>query len=260
MNQQNHQKLEGATAGGVLYDPRGQIESTHSWNIGPASNNQAEAYALLQSLLIAKSKNIEVLYVVGDSKNTIRHLKLFSLPTDAILRSIFLRIHGIINEFNQVFLWHIRRDLNSLLDELANKGINGENDSLTINGKQVSTLFLSPFSMILSCVPDLWIERTLPLSLGLSLESTLLPSWSATGPSSPTPRFPPWPFPLSPPFVSCHRASLLPPPMLASRLSRMIRVPPCSHPLGTLLPSFSPVFFPSLPCVFHTIPAHSLQL
>jgi hypothetical protein len=48
------------SVGGVLHDPRGKIKTTYSWNIGVASNNQAESYALLQGLLIAKSKNIGI--------------------------------------------------------------------------------------------------------------------------------------------------------------------------------------------------------
>jgi ribonuclease HI len=92
-----------AGAGGVLYGPGGHIESTFSWNLGVATNNQAEAYALLQGLLIARSKSIRILSVVGDSKNTIRHLRLSSLPMDVSLKSIFRRIHGILKDFNQVF-------------------------------------------------------------------------------------------------------------------------------------------------------------
>jgi ribonuclease HI len=37
-------------AGGVLFDPRGSIELTYFWSLGQTTNNQAEAYALLEIL------------------------------------------------------------------------------------------------------------------------------------------------------------------------------------------------------------------
>jgi hypothetical protein len=40
-----------AGVGGVIYDLEGHIELYFAWNIGKASNNQVEAYALLPGLL-----------------------------------------------------------------------------------------------------------------------------------------------------------------------------------------------------------------
>jgi ribonuclease HI len=52
-----------AGAGGVLYGPGGNLESTFAWSIGHSSNNQVEAYALLQGLILAKAQGITVLTV-----------------------------------------------------------------------------------------------------------------------------------------------------------------------------------------------------
>lgn len=46
---------EVASARGVLYNPRGNVEFTFTWNIGQATNSQAEAYALYQSLSLANA-------------------------------------------------------------------------------------------------------------------------------------------------------------------------------------------------------------
>jgi ribonuclease HI len=92
-----------AGARGVLYDPGGNIENTYSWNLGVATNNQVELYALLQGLFIARSKNIKSLLVVGDSKNTIRHLRRSSLIVDVSLKSIVKCIYDILKDFEQVF-------------------------------------------------------------------------------------------------------------------------------------------------------------
>jgi ribonuclease HI len=75
-----------------MYGPGGHIVSTFSWNLGFTSNNQVEAYSLLQGLLIAKARNIKTLSVVGDSKNTTRHLWLYMLLVDVSLHSIFSHI------------------------------------------------------------------------------------------------------------------------------------------------------------------------
>jgi hypothetical protein len=72
---------------------------------------------------------------MGDFKNKIWHLIHSSLPSEASLISIFFRNQGLIKEFNQVFSWHIGRDINYLPDELANKGVYEEIGSLVINGR-----------------------------------------------------------------------------------------------------------------------------
>lgn len=64
--------------------------------------------------------------ILGDSKNTIHHLIQSSLPSEARLKTRFVRIQSLIKEIGQVSFWHAKRELNSLLDEMENKGANGE--------------------------------------------------------------------------------------------------------------------------------------
>jgi len=81
-----------AGTGGVLFGPRGQVKSTYSWNLGLASNNQDEAYALFQGLSLASAKGIQKITIMVDLKNIIRHFHLSSSPRDVRLSSIFIRI------------------------------------------------------------------------------------------------------------------------------------------------------------------------
>jgi ribonuclease HI len=61
-------------ASGVLFGPRGILESSFSWILGQAYNNQAEAYALLQGVQTASVDEVRQLNILGESKNTIRYL------------------------------------------------------------------------------------------------------------------------------------------------------------------------------------------
>jgi ribonuclease HI len=110
--------------GGVLFGPGGHIESTFAWNLGTTINNQAEAYALICGLFIAKKKNVSSLTIVGDSCVIIRYLNSSSLPNDYCLCAILHRIHMVHKDFLQVFPRHVRRHPNSNSDQLENIGVN----------------------------------------------------------------------------------------------------------------------------------------
>lgn len=81
-----------AGGSGVVFDPGGSTELTYSWSLGHAANNKAEAYALLQGLVLVEARNICRLAILNNSKNTIMHLRLGTSPRDMRLESIFYRI------------------------------------------------------------------------------------------------------------------------------------------------------------------------
>jgi hypothetical protein len=81
-----------AGAGGVIICPRGNQVLSFHWNLGIATNNQAEAYALYQGLHLAKSRNIHSLSVIGDSKIIIGYARKGSHPPNLHLKSILQRI------------------------------------------------------------------------------------------------------------------------------------------------------------------------
>jgi ribonuclease HI len=76
---------EAARAGGAMFSPRGNQELTFSWSLGKATNNQAEAYALLQGILLAKQHEFNSLIILGDLKVVINDVRKHSLLQDIIL-------------------------------------------------------------------------------------------------------------------------------------------------------------------------------
>jgi ribonuclease HI len=72
-----------------------------------STNNQVEAYVLLQGLNIATNFGIQTLSVVGDSKNIIRHLVLNTTPGDTLLASVLEQIQEEINKLLGVKLFHV---------------------------------------------------------------------------------------------------------------------------------------------------------
>jgi len=62
----------GATrGGGIVYRPDGLIDFRYAWGLGNATNNQAEALALLQGICLLKQKRIAHARIIGDSQSLI---------------------------------------------------------------------------------------------------------------------------------------------------------------------------------------------
>ena len=57
-----------AGAGGILLDPREQIEKTFAWGLGHKMNNKAEWMALMQGLDLTNTLTIPRLIVFRDSR------------------------------------------------------------------------------------------------------------------------------------------------------------------------------------------------
>ena len=66
--QQQQQKLRrGGRCRRIVYDPRGTQELCHNWRLGTATNNQAEAYALLQGIKTVNPSIVKSIITIGDS-------------------------------------------------------------------------------------------------------------------------------------------------------------------------------------------------
>lgn len=85
--------VRGGRWGGIIVDPGGKTESTFAWGLRNSSNNQAEAYVLLQDLRIDNESLIHTLIVVGDSSAIINQMVLKSSPADYNLASILAQAH-----------------------------------------------------------------------------------------------------------------------------------------------------------------------
>jgi len=113
-----------ASVEGVLYGPQGIMELTYFWSLGVATNNQANPYALLQGLRQAKSNNVQQIIILGDSKNTIKHMRNGSLPKDSRLKAIILqKIRLEIQHGPQVEFLHFHQHNNSIADQKDNKAM-----------------------------------------------------------------------------------------------------------------------------------------
>jgi len=60
--------------GGVVYNPTGQQKLTCAWGLRETSDNQVEALALLQRLMLLDARHVNNLVVIGDSMVIIQQM------------------------------------------------------------------------------------------------------------------------------------------------------------------------------------------
>jgi ribonuclease HI len=122
-----------AGVGGVIIYPRGNQVLSYHWNLGIATNNQDEAYALYQGLHLAKSRNIHSISVIGDSKIIIGYARNGSHPSNLHLRVILQRIATMLKLFPNIQFLHVLRRNNQLADLQENQAIDLEQGALVVN-------------------------------------------------------------------------------------------------------------------------------
>jgi hypothetical protein len=76
------------------------------------SNNLVEAYSLWCGLLITKENGLGTLSIFGDSLLIIKEVITQSNPGGNKLQDIVSRIKQVLTHFDQVSLFHIKRNLN----------------------------------------------------------------------------------------------------------------------------------------------------
>jgi ribonuclease HI len=123
-----------AGARGVIIYPQGNQVISYHLNLGIATNNQAEAYALYQGLHLAKIRNIHSISVIGDSKIIIGYAPNGSHPSNLHLRVILQRIAKMLKLFPNIQFLHVLRRNNQLADIQANEEIDLEQGALVVNG------------------------------------------------------------------------------------------------------------------------------
>jgi ribonuclease HI len=60
--------------GGIIMDPKGNIESRFTWGLGEYRNNQATTYALLQCLHLEIVMGLKSLIITSDSSAIIKSM------------------------------------------------------------------------------------------------------------------------------------------------------------------------------------------
>lgn len=112
-----------AGLGAILKRADGEVLARESRYLGVATNNVAEYSALLAGLETARSLGIRHLEVRADSELLIKQLRGEYQVRSQGLRPLYERARALIAEFGSVTLTHVRRELNTEADELANQGV-----------------------------------------------------------------------------------------------------------------------------------------
>ena len=104
----------------VLRDPSGKIALELGKNIGLATNNVAEYYALLAALDYATSHDIRGLRIRSDSELLVRQMQGRYKVKSPDLKPLHERAAKLARQIQYFVIEHVRRELNSDADALAN--------------------------------------------------------------------------------------------------------------------------------------------
>ncbi|HWC14733.1 MAG TPA: ribonuclease HI family protein [Actinomycetota bacterium] len=112
-----------AGIGVVLKDSDDEVIGEIAASIGEATNNVAEYSALIAGLEMALAKGVTEVDVFMDSELVVSQLKgEWKIKNDR-LRTLAVRARSLLNRFEQSSLQHVRREMNSDADKLANQGM-----------------------------------------------------------------------------------------------------------------------------------------
>lgn len=111
-----------AGAGYVLLDRRGEVVRENSLPLGIATNNVAEYRALIAGLSEAAALGVKRLLVRSDSELMIKQLRGEYRVKTAHLRPLYEWAVKLSRRFEEVRWEHVRREYNSVADDLAKNG------------------------------------------------------------------------------------------------------------------------------------------
>ena len=104
----------------VLRDPSGKVVLELAKNIGRETNNVAEYYALLAALDYATSHDIRGLRIRSDSELLVRQMQGRYKVKSPDLKPLHERAAKLARQIQYFVIEHVRRELNSDADALAN--------------------------------------------------------------------------------------------------------------------------------------------
>ncbi|MFZ3218058.1 MAG: reverse transcriptase-like protein [Candidatus Acidiferrales bacterium] len=104
----------------VLRDPEGRIALELAKNIGRETNNVAEYFALLAALDYAVTRHIAALRVRSDSELLVRQMQGRYKVKSPDLKPLHERAAKLSRQLQYFAIEHVRRELNSDADALAN--------------------------------------------------------------------------------------------------------------------------------------------
>ena len=104
----------------VLRDPEGKIALELAKNIGRETNNVAEYFALLAALDYAATHNIAALRIRSDSELLVRQMQGRYKVKSPDLKPLHERASKLSRQLQYFAIEHVRRELNTDADALAN--------------------------------------------------------------------------------------------------------------------------------------------
>jgi ribonuclease HI len=119
-----------AAAGVVLTDSAGRVVHASGHFLGRATNNIAEYRGLIFGLQEAARRRIGRLKVCSDSELMVEQLNGRYRVKNEHLRPLYSQALELIQQFEQVSIEHIRREGNTLADDMVNRALNARGEVL----------------------------------------------------------------------------------------------------------------------------------
>lgn len=116
-----------AGIGAVIYNENKKEIATISRFLGKATNNQAEYEALIAVLKKAKDLNIKDAIVYLDSELIVKQINREYKVKDKDLAKLFMQVHNLSINFENISFFHVRREFNKRADQLANEAMDKAN-------------------------------------------------------------------------------------------------------------------------------------
>ncbi|AKH97081.1 ribonuclease HI [Halanaeroarchaeum sulfurireducens] len=108
--------------GWVLVDGDGIVDEGGE-RIGRATNNQAEYEALIRVLEVADRYGYDEVEVRGDSQLIVKQVKGAWNTNDPELRELRVRVHELLERFDDWSIAHVPREVNDRADDRANEAL-----------------------------------------------------------------------------------------------------------------------------------------
>ena len=121
-------------ASGLVLPSNRLTKFSFCWGLGSLSNNQAGSNDILLAIQIAKENGYKTVQIFGDSELLIKILNTVDHFNNSDMNILLQRIQVRLKEFDMVESFHILRELNSIVDDLANKACLLPQGFLSING------------------------------------------------------------------------------------------------------------------------------
>ena len=117
----------------IMNSEETKIITTGCKFIGVNTNNYAEYMGMIFGLQKALELNISSLIVKGDSMLVIKQmLKQYSVKAPNLI-PLYNYANNFLNGFEDIKFYHIKRNLNTLADKLANQAMNNNKIESNIN-------------------------------------------------------------------------------------------------------------------------------